>query len=174
MTRRPLVALVTLPLLLAGCGAGLHAQTYQPRPAADATNTSIHAIAIRNLAVVAPADSQGYPVGADARVQLALVNQGTQNDQLIAVTTDAAGQVVLLDQGSAQNALPIPAGGSAGISIGLLMHGLTRPLRSGDYVTMHLEFAVNGGGNVLVPVAIATGAAAVQATVPDTASPSPS
>ena len=153
-------------LATAACGASLSPQTYAPRDAANGGNGAVRDIAVRNVAVVAPTDPAGYPAGADAPVQLSLVNAGSVEDHLVGASSDAAAQVVLLTGGTPAQRLTVPPGGAAAPGGMLVLHGLTKPLRSGEYVVLHLQFDVSGSGDVSVPVATATGAAAVQATAP--------
>ena len=87
MSHRPavtgLVAL-TLTAALAGCGAGLQAQTYQTRTAADASNVNVGTLAVRNVSVLPPAGGRTYAAGEDARGIFRVANAGSQPDECIA------------------------------------------------------------------------------------------
>jgi copper(I)-binding protein len=145
---------VAVSLGLTGCGAGLKAQTYQERTVADATNEAVGALALRNVFIQPPRTSEGvYSVGQDARVVLTLVNEGTEGDRLVNATTDAASSV----------AVAAPDGQAGQLSVGplsttndysLVLRGLTRDLRPGEFVNLSLTFQANGTQELLVPVAL--------------------
>lgn len=146
----PAVGLATA-LLLAGCGAGQGAQTYQEKATADATNENVGAIAVRNLAVSAPDSGTVLRQGSDAPVTVTLVNGGTDPDTLVSVTSPAAAGVEIVGPGSS---LTVPARGTTGSSYSLLLQGLTRDLDTGTYVSLTLTFAQNGRKELLVPVQV--------------------
>ena len=145
---------VALSLGLTGCGAGLKAQTYQERTVADATNDAVGALALRNVFIQPPRGEEAvYSVGDDARVVLTVVNEGTEGDRLVNATTDAASSVaVAAPNGQAGNLSVGPLATTNGYS--LVLRGLTRDLRPGEYVNLSLTFQVNGTQEMLVPVAL--------------------
>lgn len=149
-------------LSTAACGAGLSPQTYRPRDEANATNGSVHDIALRDVSVQAPPDESGYPAGADAPLSLVLVDQGSQPDQLVSASSDVAAEVGLTTAPSRQGQVRLPPGQP--VQLGLVLRGLSRPLHAGDYVTLQLTFADNGQGNVLVPVSVVAPTASASAT----------
>ena len=144
---------VALALGLSGCGAGLRAQTYQERSSSDSTNEAIGALAIRNIRVLPPTGAVAYPAGSDARVGLVVVNEGAEADRLTTVTSDAAARVeVLAPDGRPGTLTSQPNTATSGFV--LVLRGLTRELRPGQYVQMELTFAENGTETMLVPVEV--------------------
>jgi copper(I)-binding protein len=80
---------VATALTVSACGASLDAQTYQERNNAESTNAATGALALRNVAVKAPADGV-HSVGDDATVVLTVTNAANQEDRLLEVTSSAA------------------------------------------------------------------------------------
>ena len=156
MSRRippvPAVALFATAAALAGCGAGQSSQTYKPRTAADSTNASVGALALRNLALSPPSTGVALLAGGDAVLTGTFVNEADKADMLLSATTDAAPTVQLQQAGAAVTTIPVPALGRSSGEASLVLRGLTRTLRPGDYVTVTLAFAENGRTDVSVPV----------------------
>ena len=146
--RAPAVGLAAA-LLLVGCGSGQRAEVYQERTVADATNESVGSIAVRNLAVQAPAQGQVLRSGSNAPMVVTFVNEPTEDDVLTSVTTPAASSVRILGPTST---LPVPRLGSAPTDYSLQLVGLTRDLPSGSYIQLTLDFQRNGSKTVLVPI----------------------
>lgn len=140
--------------LLAGCGVGQQTQTYQSKAAADSTNVSVGAIAVRNLAVAGPRVGTVLSQGTDAPVNITLVNQGGDDDVLTQVTSPAAASVVIEGPDSQ---LPVPRLSSSGTAYSLLLRGLTGDLQTGTYIEMTLTFSRNGIKTVNVPVQTTSG-----------------
>jgi copper(I)-binding protein len=145
---------VALALGLTGCGSGLKAQNYLERTVADATNDAVGALALRNVFVQPPRGAQGiYTVGQDARINLTVVNEGTEGDRLVQATTDAASSVAVAAPNGQAGALTVgPLATTSNYS--LVLRGLTRDLRPGEYVNLSLTFQVNGTQEMLVPIAL--------------------
>ncbi len=144
---------VVLALALSGCGAGLKAQTYQERTVADATNDAVGALALRNVHVQSPRGTGTYAVGDDARVLLTIINEGTEPDRLVQASTDAAASVAVAGPNGRATTLTIaPISTAKGYS--LVLRGLTRALRPGEYVNLSLTFQENGTQELLVPVSL--------------------
>ena len=138
---------------LSACGASLDPQTYQQRDQAEATDTSVGSLAIRNVSIAAPSRGDVYEVGDDATATITVTNAGTEDDRLVEVSSDAAEEVVVLADGE-EGDLEVPALGSTGSLVTFELRGLTRGVRTGEYVTMTLRFAGNGTSEILVPVAL--------------------
>ena len=155
MTRRGAAVLVAgvLPLLVAGCGASMDAQTYQERSQADATNAAVGTLAIRGLAVLPAEDSRTLQEGEDAEAVLVVTNNDDESDRLVEVTTDAAESVEVLVQEQPAS-LEVPALGSTGDTARLRLVSLTQDLTEGEYVTMTFRFENNGEIEVPVPVQV--------------------
>lgn len=112
MTRRWLVARMpvaavsglVLGLALAGCGAGQDAATSSARTSIPGVNADDQGVAIRNARV--PFAPQGYPAGADAPVELSVINNGPEPVQLVDQSSPVAGTVTVVSA--------VPVGGSTG------------------------------------------------------------
>ena len=145
-----LLSLATVAALSA-CGAGLDAQTYQQRPAGNATNGEVGTLALRNVAIEAPPVGEVHEVGSDVRATITVANVGREQDGLVEASSTAAEDVVVLADGQ-ERPLIVPALGSTGSTYTLELRGLTRPLRSGEYVDLTLRFGANGSTELLIPV----------------------
>lgn len=154
-TRRLVCGLVAgaAVVSLSACGASLAPQTYQERDQAEATDTAVGSLAIRNVSIAAPSRGDVYEMGDDATATITVTNASTEQDRLVEVTSDAAEEVVVLADGE-EGELEVPALGSTGSLVTLELRGLTREVRTGEYVTMTLRFADNGTSEILVPVAL--------------------
>lgn len=153
MTTRPFGSLLlaaATALSLTACGASLDAQTYQERNSAESTDEAVGFLAIRNLAVLPPPDGR-YAQGDDALASITVVNEGTEADRLVEVTTPAAREVVTI-AGTAEGDLIAPPLGSTGGFVTLELRGLTRELRPAEYIEMTLRFERNGSITTLVPI----------------------
>jgi len=144
-------AAVASVLGLSACGASLDAQTYQERNNAESTDTAVGSLALRDLAVEPPRGER-YDVGDDAGASITVTNADDQEDRLVDVTSPDAEQVVAVDEDGEETELQVPPLGSTQGAVQLELRGLTRELRSGEYVTLQLRFAENGSTEVLVPV----------------------
>ena len=153
LVRRAATGLVAgaLPLVLTGCGASLDAQTYQERTQAGATNSAVGTLAVRNLYVVPPEEGRTYEPGDDVVAVVTVVNADDEPDTLLEVTTEAAEEVVVVDDGQ-PGPLEVPALGTTSDRGELLLRDLTDGLYEGTYITMTLRFERNGELTVPVPV----------------------
>jgi hypothetical protein len=150
-------------LAFLGCGAGQITQTDRQIAAVDGISGNIGtSIALRNVLIPYPSNPSGtYPAGSTVPVLLAIVNQGTRADELIAVTSPAASQVLVL--GTAQ----IPPGTtvlsttgtapSSGAPTSPLVVGelrilltTTKPLHAG--LNTPLTFQFRNAGTLTLPV----------------------
>lgn len=148
-TRALPVAGLAAALLLTGCGAGQKAQVYQERTVADATNTSVGTIAVRDLAIQAPARGLVLRQGTNATMSVTLINEGGDDDVLQSASTDAATGVRVVGPTSS---LPVPRLSTASSDYSLELVGLTRDLPTGTYINLTLSFQRNGVKSMLVPV----------------------
>ena len=154
-TARPLAVAVPLALVLAGCGAGFDAQTYQERTIADVANTAVGAMAVRAVSVVPGPGDGTLPTGEDAEATFTLVNDGGEDDVLLEITTPAAASVDLVERGGGTvQRIEVPRLGTTGDQFGAVLRGLRAPLRPGEYVELTLRFERNGETTLLVPVAV--------------------
>lgn len=152
---RSTVAVVTVLVAagLAGCGVGRAPQTYKERNQGDSTDTSVGSLALRNITLSPPEDGDVHDEGSDVTVTLTITNSAQSADRLVAVTTDAAEEVEILAEGGSDRP-EVPARGSTTDEVSLLLKGLTKPVRTGEYVSMSFRFADSGMVEALVPVTL--------------------
>ena len=141
-----------LVLALSGCGAGLDAQTYQTRNVGDASNVDLGPLAVRNITVNPPSGGFTHPAGSDVRGVFLVANRSNEPDTLLEITSDAAAEVAVLQDGAPAE-LAIPAGGSTEGSAGFVLRDLAEDLVTGEYVMLTFRFERAGSLDVLVPVA---------------------
>lgn len=117
---------LTAALALVGCSAGQITQTDHQLSAVDGASGAVgNTIALRNVFVPFPPNQDGtYPAGSTVPVILTVINQGATPDQLIAVSSPAASQAVVL--GTTQ----IPPGTTVTSTVGV--GGPTSPLVVGE------------------------------------------
>jgi copper(I)-binding protein len=150
-----LLAAGLLPLALTACGVGLDPQTYKDRTTHDAINAQVGGLALRNVGIAPPDDDQSeIGAGKDAQLTLSIVNPGGDADTLTGVSTPVATATKLVDgSGHDISAVDVPAEGAAEAGqFGVVLIGLTKPLRPGTYVDVTFSFATNGRLKVSVPV----------------------
>lgn len=83
-----------LALALNGCGAGQITQTGSQAPAVNGAQAEVGTIALRNIELVYPAESDGvYQRGDDAPVLLTIANTGGTDDALVSISSPLAGEV---------------------------------------------------------------------------------
>lgn len=84
-------------LALSGCGAGQVAQTSEQVSAVNGAGGETGPIALRDVVLAYPGDEHvvGYEPGDDAPLLVTIVNSGDRADELVSVTTPAAGEVVI-------------------------------------------------------------------------------
>jgi hypothetical protein len=103
--------------LLAGCAAGQNAQTSKEKSVIDGVNVTSGSISLDDVSVSSPSDGAGYTAGADAPVDLVIVNSGTTPDTLISVTADpsVAKSVTIsrADPSVSDGATPLTTSGSS-------------------------------------------------------------
>jgi hypothetical protein len=145
--RRPALAAVVCVALLSGCGTGLQAQTYKARTAGSTVGADVNGLALRGLAI----DLDGTDATAAPQLSGVIVNNGTQDDQLVNATTSVASGVQFLSATGAP-VLDIPAGRSSGTDWALQLDGLRAPLVPGSFVQVELQFAKAGRVPLSVPV----------------------
>ncbi|MCW2540301.1 MAG: hypothetical protein JWN95_2026 [Frankiales bacterium] len=85
---------VVAAVALSGCAAGQDAQTANQQPAIDGVNADSGLVGIRDAAIAAPS-ATNYAAGSDAELQLTLINNGLNQDSLVAVTSTAAAAAVI-------------------------------------------------------------------------------
>jgi periplasmic copper chaperone A len=153
---------LTVALPLAGCGAGQITQTDRQVAAVDGAFGNVgNAIALRNVYIPYPPNKDGtYPAGSTVPVILTIINQGDSPDELVSVSSPAAGRVAVL--GTTQ----IPAGttvisttGSGGLTSPLVVGELRvllttdQPLPAGLNTPLTVQF--RNAGKITLPVPMA-------------------
>lgn len=145
-----IAAAIALIPALAGCAAGLNAQTNQPFDTTDGASTVFHGIAIRNVFVLGPGVNGTLQPGQAAGVFLALVNNGAP-DQLTAVSALGAAASVTINGGTVNLLTGQPAL-LTGPAPEVVLNGLTRPLTGGQSIPIALTFQNAGTVAMIVPV----------------------
>lgn len=145
--RRPALAAVVSVALLSGCGTGLQAQTYKSRTAGSSVGANVDKLALRGLVIdVNAADASAAP-----QLTGVIVNNGTEDDQLVNASSAAASGVQFLSKDGAP-VLNLPAGRSSGTDWALQFDGLRAPLVPGTFVEVELQFARAGRTTISIPV----------------------
>lgn len=86
----PAVAIGASALLgIVGCSAGQVAQTAEMPPAVNGNSGQVGTIALRNVQVAFPESGEAYKEGEDAPLLLSIVNSGTEDDELVSVSSPA-------------------------------------------------------------------------------------
>ena len=154
VTRRRLVVAVGVLTVaaLSGCGAGQRAAVYQVRTSEDGPNAHLGQVLAANLLVRAPTTGRTLPQGGDAQITGEFVNNSDKPDTLTSVSSADAASVVLLPGRTVVPSLAVPPLGVGGLGSTIELHGLRRELHPGDYVTLTLQFVVNGHADVQVTV----------------------
>ncbi|MDQ3885731.1 MAG: copper chaperone PCu(A)C [Actinomycetota bacterium] len=119
---------IAVVLSLSGCATGHVTQTDVQVAAVDGASDDIGTIALRDAVLAYPGDREvvGYAPGDEAPLMVTIVNSGNQPDELVSVSTPAAGEVVV------EGMTSIP-GGSVASSLDLAStHGLSSAQRAED------------------------------------------
>ncbi|WP_170161331.1 copper chaperone PCu(A)C [Amycolatopsis palatopharyngis] len=93
-------------LFIAGCGAGQITQTDSQEAAINGAKADVGKIAVRDAELAFPEPVPGattdsgqpvryFPAGSQIPVELVIVNEGDVDDELLSVTSDAAGSVAV-------------------------------------------------------------------------------
>lgn len=154
LTQTALAALAGTALL-AGCGTGLEAQTYQERGRADGANADVGGltgIAVRRLHVEPSTSGPGYAAGETAVVTGGLANDGSAPDALVGAASDAAASVALQVGGRPVQEIALAPDGGAPTDWGIALTGLTRDLAPAQSVGVTLVFRKAGRITLQVPV----------------------
>lgn len=101
-----LLTAVAGAMLLAGCGAGLDAQTAGKEPSVPGVSADLGGIAVRNVQIGYPdRETRIYPRGGEAPLEVRIFNSGTETDALVEVKSEVAEQVVLAGSGGEGSAV---------------------------------------------------------------------
>lgn len=105
----PTVLGLGLAAVLTGCGAGQITQTDVQQAAVNGASGTVGAMAVRNAQLAYPDNQDGtYAPGSTAELVVTIVNTGQTDDQLVKITSPAAGSVTI--DGSQTGTKPIPGG----------------------------------------------------------------
>ncbi|WHT19866.1 hypothetical protein N8J89_01950 [Crossiella sp. CA-258035] len=77
-----------IALAVTGCGAGMQSQTAIQVAAVNGASGKVGAIEIRDAQFAFPAQHK-YPAKSNPSLLISLINSGAQDDQLVAITSDA-------------------------------------------------------------------------------------
>ena len=166
------IALVGIAALsLSGCAAGQVTQTDAQVAAVNGANGDIGPIALRDVVLAYPGgeDVFGYAAGDEAPLLVTIVNSGTQTDELVAVSTPAAGEVVVdgmttipggfvvSSPDDARTRGPSSAAGTADRTLGIgelriVLAELTGPIRPGLPTFVTFRFRDAGEVTLRVPI----------------------
>jgi copper(I)-binding protein len=151
-----------LGLALAGCGAGLDASSAQTLGSVPGVDADVAGIAVRNAVVLF--EAEGYPAGADAPLELSIVNRNEQPVRLVEATAEAVRSVTVASVVRiGGTATPEPTrltepelvvGPGELVSATLQLTGLGQPLNGTSAVPVTLTF--DNGGVVSLNVPLAT------------------
>lgn len=160
---RVLAAVAVAGVALAGCGAGMQAQTSQQVAAVAGASADGGGIAVRNAEIAYPGglspEAAIYPVGGVAPVEMVIVNQGAQTDRLVSATSPA-GTVTITGEQTVAPDISLVAGQVAGVpggkQITVEITGLREDILSGRTYPLVLTFEKAGRVEVGLPVASPT------------------
>lgn len=145
-----IAAAVALIPAVAGCAAGLNAQTTRPFDTTDGASTVFHNISIRNVFVLGPELNGTLRPGQAAGMFLALVNNGG-SDQLTGIFAPGTATAVTIRGGTVNLTQRQPAL-LTGPMPDVVLTGLTRPLNGGQAIPIALTFRNSGTVVLNVPV----------------------
>jgi copper(I)-binding protein len=154
-----LAALITL-LALAGCGSGQNGVNYnRARIGLDSVDGQVGQLRLLSVSIASPGGRGSFHIaGDDAALLLTITNGGDTADELIAATTEIAGEIVLRDGDAAPDPVQVdvPPGGVAVLrevaGQHLELSGLQGRLRSGFSFPITFEFRDAGSVTLSVPV----------------------
>ncbi len=145
-----IAAAVALIPALAGCAAGLNAQTNRPFDTTQGASTVFHNIAIRDVFVLGPDVNGTLQPGQAASMFLALDNEGAP-DRLTAVSALGTAVSVTIQGGTVNLRRGQPAL-LTGPSPEVVLNGLTRALSGGESIPVALTFQNAGTVTMIIPV----------------------
>jgi copper(I)-binding protein len=164
-----IAAAVALIPALAGCAAGVNAQTNRPFATTDGASAVFHDIAIRNVFVLGPVVSATLQPGQTAGMFLALFNQGPP-DRLVAVDAIGTAASVTIHGG----VVPLVPGQPqllTGPAPQIVLNGLTRSLVGGQFIPV--AFTFENAGTLVLSVPVAPRANSYATFLPPAPSPTP-
>ena len=144
--RLTLLATVFLCGTLVGCDAGQNAETVRETPDIPGVDGTVGTMVLDDVHLEV---GDAVPAGGSVPLRVALTNNGTETDQLVAVSTPDAASVEMLDPDGTvvTDGLEVPAGGRVDATAGpvlLRLVGLSRELSPEAVVSVSFEFAEAG------------------------------
>ncbi|WP_199431508.1 copper chaperone PCu(A)C [Qaidamihabitans albus] len=150
-------------LAVVGCGAGQITQTDSQEAAVNGAVAETGDILVRDAELVYPevAEREGpsvYPVGSDAEVKMALVNQSLTSDELVSARSDDAQRVAVKGEtvipgDTALTIAPTRPNLDRLLHAEMTVEGLTREVRPGQTIKVVLDFRRAGSVTVDLPIA---------------------
>lgn len=157
-------------LALSGCGAGPVTQTSLQVSGANGASAEIGSIALRDVVLAYPGGEEvhGYEPGEEVPLLVTFVNTGDRADELVSVTTPAAGKVVVEGTTTIPGGVTVTSLGDAGTTsahpagppkrplefgeLRIVLTELTGPIRPG--LPTHVTFEFRDAGKVTLRVPI--------------------
>jgi copper(I)-binding protein len=139
-------------MVLSACGTGLQAQTYRESGRQDGGSTTVEGVAVRNLHVTAPLSGSTVSRDESAVIAGVLVNKGTVADALVGASSDVAAAATVEEAGQPTTSIPIPPRGTSTTTWSIVLSGLTRDLKAGQWISVTLVFDKAGRTTVQIPV----------------------
>jgi copper(I)-binding protein len=143
-------ALALLMPAIAGCEAGNGAPTLQFHAASAGAQTIVNGIRITNVFVLGAPSGATLPAGSSASMFMALFNDGANPDTLVSASAAGASDVTL-DGGT----VPLPSEtpvNLTGPTPSAVLTNLSKPLASGGFIKVTLQFKNAGPVTLQVPV----------------------
>jgi copper(I)-binding protein len=143
-------ALALLMPAIAGCEAGNGAPTLEFHAASAGAQTIVNGIRITNVFVLGAPSGATLPAGSSASLFMSLFNDGANADTLVSASAAGASGVTL-DGGT----VPLPSEtpvNLTGPTPSAVLTNLSKPLASGGYVKVVLQFKNAGPVTLQVPV----------------------
>ena len=150
--------IVALPLV--GCAAGQITQTDHSVAAVDGVSGNVGVIALRDVSIPYPQNQNGtYSAGSTVPVLLTIINQGSDPDSLITVSSPIASNAAVLGTTQIPGGTTVTSttgsGSTSPLVVGELRVLLTtnQPLRAG--LNTPLTFQFRNAGKITLPVPMA-------------------
>ena len=144
-------ALALLVPAIAGCEAGTDAPTLEFHPASAGAQTVFNGIKITDVFVLGAPSGSTVPSGSSAGLFLSLYNGSANADELISAS--AGGTATSVAVTGTTVALPVDSAVNlTGPQPSVVLNSLTKPLTSGSYVPVTLDFQHAGAVTLQVPV----------------------
>ena len=152
LLRRLMIGGVALVVpILAGCEAGNDSPVLEYHPAAAGAYGSADAVTVSDAFILGGQDSAPLAKGSSAGMFLSVYNGGDSAEKLISVDATSVAKSVQLAGGS----IAVPSQSSADLSgpkPKVVLRNLSKPLTSGQTVTVLLTFSNAGSVELSVPV----------------------